>query len=87
MSNSFATPWTVAHQAPLSMEFPRQEYWNRLAFASPGIQPPSLALQAILYHYATREVHIYGYILLMGDFNISYSEQKNIGHVDLTDVC
>ena len=28
MSNSFATPWTVAHQAPLSMGFFRQEYWN-----------------------------------------------------------
>ena len=24
----FATPWTVAHQAPLSMEFSRQDYWN-----------------------------------------------------------
>ena len=29
MSNS-ATPWTVAHQAPLSVEFPRQEYWSGL---------------------------------------------------------
>ena len=27
-SNSFATPWAVAQQAPLSMEFPRQEYWS-----------------------------------------------------------
>ena len=32
----FVTPWTTAHQAPLSMEFPRQEYWNGLAFPSPG---------------------------------------------------
>ena len=31
--------WTVAHQAPLSMEFPRQEYWNRLPFSSPGDLP------------------------------------------------
>ena len=30
MSDSFATPWTVAHQAPLSIEFPRQEYWRGL---------------------------------------------------------
>ena len=29
MSNSLATPWTVAHQAPLSMGFPKQEYYNR----------------------------------------------------------
>ena len=32
----FATPWTVAHQVPLSMEFTRQEYWNGLPFSSPG---------------------------------------------------
>ena len=44
----FAIPWTVAHQAPLSMEFPRQEYWSRLPFPShgdlpnPGIKPVSL---------------------------------------------
>ena len=31
-----ATPWTVAHQAPLSMEFSRQEYWSGLPFPSPG---------------------------------------------------
>ena len=31
----FATPWTVAHQAPLSMEFSRQEYWSGLTFPSP----------------------------------------------------
>ena len=30
-----ATPWTVAHQAPLSMGFPRQEYWSGLPFPSP----------------------------------------------------
>ena len=36
MSDSFATPWTVACQAPLFMEFPRQEYWSGLPFSSPG---------------------------------------------------
>ena len=35
MSNSFMTPWTVAHQASLSMGFPRQEYWSGLPFPSP----------------------------------------------------
>ena len=35
----FATPRTVAHQAPLSMEFSRQEYWSGLPFASPGDLP------------------------------------------------
>ena len=32
----FVTPWTVTHQAPLSMGFPRQEYWSGLTFPSPG---------------------------------------------------
>ena len=35
----FATPWTVAHQAPLSIEFPRQEYWNGLPLLTPGVLP------------------------------------------------
>ena len=35
----FATPWTVAHQVPLSLEFPRQEYWSKLPFPSPGDLP------------------------------------------------
>ena len=35
----FATPWTLAHQALLSMGFSRQEYWSRLPFPSPGDLP------------------------------------------------
>ena len=35
----FATLWTVAHQAALSMEFSRQENWNELPFPSPGDLP------------------------------------------------
>ena len=44
----FATTWTAAHQAPLSMEFSRQEYWSGLLctppgdLPDPGIEPPSL---------------------------------------------
>ena len=47
-----ATPWTVAHQATLSLEFSRQEYWSGLPFPSPGglpnpeIKSRSPALQA-----------------------------------------
>ena len=33
---SHVTPWTAARQAPLSMDFSRQEYWSRLPFPSPG---------------------------------------------------
>ena len=49
---SLATPWTVVLQAPLSMGFPRQEYWSDLPFPSPGdlpdrgIRPRSPVLQA-----------------------------------------
>ena len=56
MSDSFATPWTIAHQAPLSMGFPRQEFWTGLPFPSlrdlpdPGVEfmapAASPALQA-----------------------------------------
>ena len=38
----FVTPWTVALQAPLSMEFSKQEYWSGLPFPDPGIEPTSL---------------------------------------------
>ena len=47
----FATPWTVAYQAPPSVGFSRQEYWSGLPFPSPGdlpspgIEPGSPALQ------------------------------------------
>ena len=48
----FATPWTVAYQAPPSMGFSRQQYWSGLPFPSPGgltdigIEPGSPTLQA-----------------------------------------
>ena len=50
----FATLWTVAHQAPLSMGSPRQEYWSALLFSPPeglsdsGIEPMSLVSPALL---------------------------------------
>ena len=52
LSSDSATPRTVTRQAPLSMRFPRQEYWSGLPFPSPGdlsnpgTQPASPALQA-----------------------------------------
>ena len=50
MSNSFVTPWTVAHQAPLFMGFSKQDYWSGLSFPfpgdlpNPGMEPVSSAL-------------------------------------------
>ena len=49
---TLATPWTVAHQPPLSMGFPKKEYWSGLPFLSPGdlpdpgIEPGSPASEA-----------------------------------------
>ena len=54
------TPWTVVHQAPLSMRFSRQEYWTGLPFPPPGdlpnlgIKPGSPALQADSLQSETR---------------------------------
>ena len=59
--DSFATPWTIACQAPLSVEFPSQEYWRGLPFPSPGdllnpeIESAPLIGRQILYHCATWE--------------------------------
>ena len=59
----FATLWTVAHQAPLSMGFFRQEYWSGLSFSPLGLFPTQwsnphlLRCRRILYHWATREAH------------------------------
>ena len=58
---TFVTPWTVAHQASLSMEFSRQEYWSSLPFPSPwdlpnpGIELPSLVSPALAGRFFTAE--------------------------------
>ena len=56
---SFATPWTVACQAPLSMGFPRQEFWSELSLPVPGdlpdlgIEPISLLSPALAGRFFT----------------------------------
>jgi len=45
-----AASWAVAHQAPLSMEFSRQEYWNRLPFPVPGDLPdPGIESMSLVF--------------------------------------
>ena len=45
----FETPWTVAHQAPLSMGFSMQEYWSGLPFPVPGDLPdPGIELTSLM---------------------------------------
>ena len=57
----FVTPWSVAHQAPLSMGFPRQEYWRGLPFpilgdlSDPGIEPVSPGSHALAGRFFTTE--------------------------------
>ena len=57
----FATPWTVACQAPLSLGFPRHKYWSRLPFPPPGdfltqgSEPESLASPALAGRFFTTE--------------------------------
>ena len=54
-----ATPWTVAHQAPLSMAFSKQEYWSGLPYPPPGdladamIEPASLMFPALAGRFFT----------------------------------
>ena len=65
--DSFATLWTVVHQAPPSMGFPRQEYWSGLLFPppgnlpDPGMEPTSLISSALVGEFFTTgaiwEVH------------------------------
>ena len=52
-------PWTVVHQAPLPMEFSRQEYWSGVVFPTPGglpdlgVKPVSLASPALAGRFFT----------------------------------
>ena len=78
MSDS-ATPWTVAHHAPLSVGFSRQEYWSGLPFPSPenlplpGIKPGSPALQADALPSE----------LLVKLFNWRYTKESLISRINL----
>ena len=59
VSSSLRPPWTVAHHAPLFVEFSRQEYWSGLPFPSPGdlpdpgIKPRSLVSPALVDRFFT----------------------------------
>ena len=68
--SDFAIPQTVAHQAPLSMEFSRQEYWSELPFTSAGNLPVSglnlvSCSRQILYHLSHQVNPILEYSIFM----------------------
>ena len=55
----FAAPWTVTHQAPLSMEFSRQEYWSGLPFHTPQDLPDTGIEHAhFLHSYLLHLLHL-----------------------------
>ena len=76
-TQSFFVPlWTVAHQAPLSLEFSRQEYWSGKPFPSPGnlpnprIEPKSPSLQVdyllsespiVIYYCQLKSILLFGF--------------------------
>ena len=75
----FATPWTVDHQAPLSMEFSRKEYWSWFPFPSQGDLPTQgLNLGLLLAGkfftvWTTRQAHIYTlYINIVHIYGVLY---------------
>ena len=64
--SDFATPWTVACQASLSMEFPRQEYWSGVPspppgdLSDPGIEPPAFQVASLpLCHLGSPIIEYY----------------------------
>ena len=83
VSNSFATLWTAASQAPLSMGLPSQEYWSGLPFPSPGNLPsigteptfPELRMGGSVVEFspATREaqVHFLAHAAMASPFQAS----------------
>ena len=72
----FVTPWSVAHQVSLSMEFSRQEYWSRFPFTTPrdlsypGIKPRSPTLQADSLPSEPSRKPIYTYIYITSSLSI-----------------
>ena len=74
MSDPFATPWTVDHQAPLSMGVSTQEYWSGLPFSSPrdlpdpGIKPmsPALADGFFTTEPPRKSLYLFSHIIKIG---------------------
>ena len=85
----FATPWTVTHQAPLSMGFSRQEFWSGLPclspgdLSNPGIEPRSPALQVdSLPAEPTQKPHSLSHSATGGlDFNLHHQMSQHGGNL------
>ena len=71
----FATPWTVAYEAPPPIGFSRQEYWSGLPFPSPedlpnsGIEPESPTLQADTLPSELQESYQGSWVILLHNYS------------------
>ena len=87
MSDSFATPWTIACQTLVSMEFSRQEYWSGLPFPSPGdlpdpgIEPVPPPLAGGLFTTELPGKSIYVCVYTYGDIYFYIHIYENIGDI------
>ena len=81
---TLVTPWTITHQAPLSMGFPRQEYCSELPFPSPGdlldpeIEPVSPAFSGIFFTTVPQYCIIYLKVVKKVDFKCSHHTKEMI---------
>ena len=85
---TFCDRWTVAHQAPPSMGFSRQEYWSGLPFPSPGdlpnpgIEPRSPTLQAdALTSAPPGKPSIHTYIDIYSEVQLSHKKRRKSYHL------
>ena len=98
MSYSFVTPWTVTHQAPLSLGFPRQEYWSGLPFPYPGDLPdPGIEPRVLCQQVSSLSLSHWGKIwqncfkknsiIIVEDFNrlLSVTDDQSIQKI-ITDI-
>ena len=85
----FATPWTVARQAPLSMEYSRQECWSGLPFPPPGdlrhrgIKPESPVSPALACRFLTTALP--GKLLLLYNNNLFLHVNQNLSSQSIQD--
>ena len=75
----FETPWTVPHQAPLSMGLSRQEYWSGLPFSSPG-DPPNPGIKpmspALVGRFFTSSATYLGFITMLTIHVVNYDRAE-----------
>ena len=84
LSLTLATPRTIVHQAPLSMEFPRQEYWSGLPFPSPEDLPnpgikllsPALWVDSLPLSHLGSPIHIEKYLFIMVIIKSTFTDSK-----------